>query len=364
MPTQALARTCSRRVYDILNKGKIMKKIGILVVAMAFALSLVSCGKKIDSSVWISNLDDAKKAAQAEEKRIFLFFSDDEGDGKSAKLKKNVFEKEDFVKAYTEKYVLVNLDYSSSRSASDDLLAGDYRLFELYDGAMTPYFLILSPEGYVMGKLVFEENADLDTVRITFAEAEEEIAHFEETLAKSKKGTKEERLAAIDELFDNTEPMLTYHLSPLNKLYLSLDKKNESGQYLKHLIALTYAKATDFFMDNEAEKGCEEFAKLVKDKNLTDDDKQMALYTAGYLLAQSGSDNFTKIRDYFEQAYNINPESEAGQSIKMSLDYVQTLVDGSEEADMRAASPEAGNSADSVDSVNASDSPVAENPQN
>lgn len=306
-----------------------MKKFLTIIVAAFFALSFFSCGSKIDSSVWLSNLDDGKKAAARENKRIFLFFSEDGGDGKSAKLKEKVFNTEEFLKSYTEKYVLVNLDYSDSRTENDsENLSRDMRLFELYDGAFTPYFLVLSPEGYVMEKLVFEDNADFDTVRIVFNEAEEAISRFEEELAKTKKGTKEERISAINEIFDNTEPMLSYHLRPLNELYLSLDKKNDSGQYLKHLIALTYTKATDYFMDNETENGCEEFAKLVKDKNLTEDDKQMALYTAGYLLAQSGSENLEKIRGYFQQAYEVNPESENGKNIKMSLDYVQTLIDG------------------------------------
>ena len=299
------------------------------IAMTVFALSFFSCGGKIDSSNWLSNLDDGKKAATHENKRIFLFFSEDSGDGKSAKLKEKVFNTEEFLKSYTEKYVLVNIDYSESRYENDDEnLSRDMRLFELYDAKEIPYFLVLSPEGFVITRLAFDENADFDSVRITFNEAEETIQKFEATLAKTKKGTTEERLAAINELVDSAEPTVVYHLRPLNELYISLDKKNESGDYLKHLIALTYAKAEDFLMEDEGEKAAEEFEKLTENKILTEDDKQMALYTAGYILAQTGSQNFEKIRDYFQKAYDVNPESEAGQNIKMSLNYVQSLIDG------------------------------------
>lgn len=306
-----------------------MKKLLTLAACALVAVSLISCGKKIDSSGWLSNLDDGKKAAQAEDKKILLFFSTDDSDKKSANLKNQVFKTEEFLKTYTEKYVLVNLDYSNIRYESDPVgIKKDLRTFDVYSAKGTPYFLLLSAEGYVITPLAFNDDADLDTVRITFGEAEETISHFDELLEKTKSGPKNERLAAINEIVDITDPAVSYHLTPLNKLYLSLDKDNESGDSLKHLIAITYAKAEDCFLNDQPEKASEEFVKLTKNKLLTDDDKQIAFYTAGYLLASSGSDNYKDILSYFQQAYDINPESEAAQNIKMALDYVKMLIDG------------------------------------
>ena len=51
-----------------------MKKLVTIAASLFLALSLISCGKKIDSSTWLSDFDDAKKAAQTEDKKIFLFF--------------------------------------------------------------------------------------------------------------------------------------------------------------------------------------------------------------------------------------------------------------------------------------------------
>lgn len=306
-----------------------MKKLISLVAGLCLALSLFSCGGKIDSSDWLSNLDDAKKAASKENKKIFLFFSMDEDDNKSKKLKENLFNTEDFLKSYTEKYVLVNIDCSNSLyDTNQDEAKKRLRIFDIYSAKGTPYFLILSSEGYVITPIALSEDANLDEVRQTFAEADEPISQFEELLAQTKNGTKEEKLAAINKIVELTDPSVAYHITPLNKLYVSLDKNNESGDCLKHLIAITYAKAEDHFLNGEPEKGSEEFVKLTKNKILTDDDKQLALYTAGYLLASSGSDDLNKILSYFQQSYDLNPESEAAQNIKMSLNYVQTLIDG------------------------------------
>lgn len=305
-----------------------MKKFTIIASAILLAFSLVSC-KKIDSSAWLSNLDDAKKAASNENKKIFLFFSADDMDEVSADLKQRVFNTEEFIKTYTEKYVLVNLDYSDSRyEAEQDGLRGDMKIFEKYNAQGVPYFLIISKEGYVITSLAFETGADLDTARITFEEAEETIASFDEKLAKTKNGTKEERLAAINDIFDNTDAARAYHLTPLNKLYLSLDKNNETGECAKHLIALSYAKAEDYFLDDEPVKASEEFASLAKNKILKPEEKQMAYYTSGYFLAQTGSTEYEKIKDLFQKAYDAAPDTDEAQNIVMTLKYVQMLIDG------------------------------------
>ena len=49
-----------------------MKKLISLFAGICLAFSLLSCGGKIDTSGWITNLEDAKKAAAKENKKIFL----------------------------------------------------------------------------------------------------------------------------------------------------------------------------------------------------------------------------------------------------------------------------------------------------
>lgn len=306
-----------------------MKKLLTLAASVLLTLSFISCGKKIDSSTWLSNFDDAKKAAQAENKKIFLFFSGDDFDTVSAQLKTNVLTTEEFVKEYTEKFVLVNLDFSNSRYTEDqDSITGDIKLSELYNVESFPCFYILSKEGYPITQLAFDANADLDHVHITFTETDESVAKFDELLGKTKSGSNQERLAAINEIFDSTSTDLVYHLTPLNKLYLSLDKKNETGECAKHLFALSYAKAQDFFLSNEIEKACAEFETLAKNKMLKDFERQVAFYTAAFVLIQSQSNDYEKIRDYLQKSYDAAPDTEEAQTIKGSITQVQMMIDG------------------------------------
>ena len=306
-----------------------MKKLISLFAGICLAFSLLSCGGKIDTSGWITSLEDAKKAAAKENKKIFLFFSEDEGDKRSEELKNKLFNTKEFIETYTEKYVLVNLDYSESRFDNNhEGLQRDMRIFRAYDVPGTPHFLILSAEGYVIYKLAFDDGADLDTARVTFGSAEDTIKAFDELLEKTKKGTKEEKMAAINEIVDKTESQVLLHLAPLNKLYLSLDKNNETEFYTKHLFLLTNAKACELFFDNEPEKASEEFVKLSKNKILKDEERQEALYTAGYLLSLGGSEDLRKILSYFQEAYDIAPESEASMVLKQYITQIKMLIDG------------------------------------
>lgn len=345
-----------------------MKKLVSLAASVLLALSFVSCGEKIDSSGWLSNYDDAKKIAREENKRLFLFFSGDDFDEISRTLKENVFNTEDFLKVYTEKYVLLNLDYSNSRYDSEQSeLTADLKVFEKYNPKALPSFIIASKEGYYITTIALDANADLDTVRITFDEAEPAISEFESKVERTKTGSKEERLAAINEIFNETDPGLVYHLSDLNKLYLSLDKDNSTGECAKHLSALVYARANDFLLEGKAEKASQEFEKLAKNKFLSDSEKQMSLYTAGYLLASSGSKDLKKIQAYLQKAIDIDPESEEAQNIKAVLTQVQMMIDG--EGDELPENYDVPNAPDNTDSPvaeapseqNASDSPLSEN---
>ena len=311
-----------------------MKKLLTSLAGILLALSLFSCGNNIDSSVWLTNFDDAKKAAQAEDKKIFLFFSGDDFDDFSADLKARIFNTEEFIQKYTEKYVLVNLDFSNSRydkAEEQENIHRDMKVTSIYDVQAMPTFRILSKEGFFITNLAFDKSADLATAKITFDEAEEEIAAFDELLEKTRTGSDEDRLKAIDELYDKTKTSITMPLAELNKLYISLDKENKSGQLPKHLISLAYSKAEDYILNDEPKKAAEEFAKLAKNKLLSNSDRQMSFYTAGYLLVQNGQKDLELVKSYLQKAIDVDPESEESKQIKMELDYVQSMIDGSEE---------------------------------
>lgn len=333
-----------------------MKKFTkVLALLIAGMFLVIGCSKNesqkvrkpsanIDSSKWIDNLIDGKAAAEKENKKIFLFFSADDQDATSKQFKDNVFNTPEFLEVATKDYVLVNLDFSNSlfesaqanpiateeeQKSATELMA---RLEEnmkdasIYNVQASPSFFLLTKEGYVIDEIIFKEVLkNIDEFTNEMNSRAEKFAEYMNVLDSTKSGKVTERVSAIERLFDITPNNQRYPLKSFSKLVLDIDKKNESGVVGKHAIALANANAMEHYMNRDAESASEEFAKLSKNKFLTAQEKQQCFYTAGYLLSQSGSMNYSKIKEYFQNAYDADPESQYAATIQAMVKSVEEM---------------------------------------
>lgn len=321
---------------------KILKLFAVLLMS---SVIFAGCSKKeenqvrkpsenIDSSTWVDNLIDGKAAASKENKKIFLFFSGDDQDKSSAELKEKIFNRDGFISEMTKNYVLVNLDFSNSLfdkaaaepTASEEEKAEAAKLWVkleenmrdagLYNIQVTPSYYILTKEGYVIKQMVFENKPEsVEDFFAGYNPLVEEIAEYENTISAARSGKTEDRLAAINRLFEKTEPQLRYLLSDFCEEYIKLDKKNSTGMVGTYVIALANSRAVQHYFDQDPLAASEEFAAAAKSKYLSPEEKQQALYTAGYLYANSGTDDAAKIKDYLKKAYDAAPESAYAESI-------------------------------------------------
>ncbi|MBQ7159859.1 MAG: thioredoxin family protein [Treponema sp.] len=323
-----------------------MKKIIFFAVAALSVFSLISCGgKKIDSTKWLDSFNDGKIAAQKENKKIILFFSADDQDNLSAQLKENLLFKSEFVDFATEKYVLVNLDFSESKynetevdenaSSAEKKAAKEakQKLTENMDTAtyfsvqMSPTIYLTSKEGYVITQLVFDDTlTSIEGFEAEIASHEAEITQFEETLAKTTQGTNLEKVSAIDDLFNMTDRRFAYQLAPLAKEVLKLDPKNDSGIAGKYVIELAQADATDAALENDVEKMIKVFETAAENKLISSEQKQRMYYYAGYYLGGTGSTDYKRVRDYIQKAYDADPESDIAGDIQNMIRIVDERI--------------------------------------
>ena len=219
---------------------KILKLFAVLLMS---SVIFAGCSKKeenqvrkpsenIDSSTWVDNLIDGKAAASKENKKIFLFFSGDDQDKSSAELKEKIFNRDGFISEMTKNYVLVNLDFSNSLfdkaaaepTASEEEKAEAAKLWVkleenmrdagLYNIQVTPSYYILTKEGYVIKQMVFENKPEsVEDFFAGYNPLVEEIAEYENTISAARSGKTEDRLAAINRLFEKTDPQLRYLLA-------------------------------------------------------------------------------------------------------------------------------------------------------
>ena len=57
------------------------------------------------------------------------------------------------------------------------------------------------------------------------------------------------------------------------------------------------------------------------------EDKQECFYTAAYLSAYSGSEDYQGILTYLQTAYDLAPSSDKASAIKEAIDYFQLIID-------------------------------------
>ncbi|WP_187107414.1 thioredoxin family protein [Treponema pectinovorum] len=317
-------------------------KLTVLCLITTF---FMSCGNKtqenirkpsknIDSTVWIDNLIDAKAAAQKENKKIFLFFSGDDQDKSSASLKKSVFNTQEFMSEMQKKYVLANLDFSNSlyesampspnaseeeKKQSEQIMAKleeNSKDASMYNIQATPSFFLLTKEGYVISELIFDEEPKSADDFFKFYETlSTKITEYENLLTSATKGKKEDRLNAINKLFEITDPQLRFLLQDFSAYYIKTDKNNKTGMVGTHVVALANANAVKAYLNQDPLTASEEFAKAALNKFLTPDEKQQCFYTAGFLFVQSGTTDYQKVGEYFKKAYDASPESPYAETI-------------------------------------------------
>ncbi len=321
-----------------------MKKFVKLFAVAATALLAVSCGKgpKIDSSKWLDSLNDGLTAATNENKKVLVFFSVDDQDGVSADLKQSVFSSDDFVAKYTKDYVLVNLDYSNSLFAEvqtlqsgseeeqkkgEELIAkieNNMVVINMYNVETSPAFYVLSKQGFVEALIdITSEDNTLAAVDARFAEKETAIAEFDNMLKATSKGSKTDKINAIEALFEASAPQHRQVLTPLSEELIKLDPKNESGLVGKHVVSVANSNAIKAYVRQDPETASSEFVKAAENQYVESEDRQGAYYTAGYLLAQSGSQDYQTMVDLFEKSYEAAPESEHAQQIKQMIEVVK-----------------------------------------
>jgi len=323
-----------------------MKKIGFVAALLLAAFAMISCGNKtVDSTKWLDSFEDAKIAAQKENKQIILFFSADDSDNLSLTLKEKLLFKDDFVTAETAKYVLVNLDFSESKyqaaqvaedASSEEKKAAEKakkRLEEnmnvatYYSVQMSPTFYLTSKEGYYITQLLFDDTlSSIEGFDAEIASHEEEIKTFTDALARTTQGTNLEKAKAIDDLYNQTDRSFVYSLAPLAREGLKLDPKNESGVTNRFVVEIAQVEAMEAAMSNDIEKMIQVFDKAAENKLLSAEQKQQMYYYAGYYLGGMGSTDYARVREYIQKAYDADPQSDAASGIQNLLRIVDERI--------------------------------------
>ena len=163
----------------------------------------------------------------------------------------------------------------------------------------------------------------LPRLEMALASKSEEFAVYENVLKSTSEGKKEEKLDAIQRLFEITPVEYHHLLSSKAQEFVALDKNNETGNAGTYVMNLANSKAVEAFINQDPKTASDEFAKAAEHKYLLPEQKQQCYYTAGYLLAQSGTDDIAVVVQLLQKAFDAAPESLYAPQIQQMITIMQ-----------------------------------------
>ncbi len=122
---------------------------------LTLAAGLMACTFTARAELaWGTDLDAALAQAKKEKKLVVMNFTGSDWCGWCIKLKKEVFDTEDFAKYAKDNLVLVELDFPSKKKQSDELKKANNKLKSKYGADGFPTIVVLNSEGKEVWKQV------------------------------------------------------------------------------------------------------------------------------------------------------------------------------------------------------------------
>lgn len=327
-----------------MKKNMLHRSVNVAFIAVLAltAVVLSSCAKK---NIWSTDLAKAMTIAEKKGRNIFLVFSGEDWNDQSKALKTDILNTKDFKKEIAPKYVPTIIEFSQSeyaKTVTDEnstdeqkkeaerltaLYAEKQKILQEYYVDSFPAIYILSSEGYVISTIPYTDamtsvkdlSAELESRRELMDAVSEDIA-----LVNKSEGT--EKVKALDELYENTDKKYRAILNPAVSEIPSLDPANETGLVGKYELINGYADAVEKIVrDNDVSGAVSVLKKLCDSPRITDDQKQEALYTAAFMLARTGSQDYDTMTELLQKAFEYLPKSDMAQEIASTMDSIQRM---------------------------------------
>ena len=313
------------------------KKIKSIIGALAIAVFFIGCSvsAKAGKNGWYVDYDEAKKAAQKKNKNLLIFFSVVDNDAESWTLKEKVFDTKEFVSALSKRFILVNLDFSASLSGDDEDQSEkgkkeaeerqrkiDYMgyIASLYNVDSIPSVFLATKEGYCAAKIEASDEDAAPEVYIKLIESKTaDLDKINALTDAVRAASGVEKVRAIDALSEATDDTRRLLLVDLFRTLPSLDPNDETGLVGKYLLLTAVFDASTFYARRDFSSAIQALVSAAEDNRLDRHDRQQAYYYAGELLTTTGSTDYKAVFDYFQKAYDADPESEYAPRIAEML---------------------------------------------
>ncbi len=277
--------------------------------------------KKESTFRWYTDMEEAKKVAEKEDKDLFLDFTGSDWCQYCMALESQVFSKPEFKKEGPINFVLVKIDFPKYKELPEGEREKNERLAMKYEVEGYPTIILADAKGRAYGKTGYSGGgADYFVNHIQqFVLVKEKR---DEILAKAKKAEGVEKAKLLDQAIEFIEDQqVLYGYEDLMGQIILADANNEAGLKQEYDIRKSIDKARQFAIEDKVDKSMKELDSVLQKYNETGPQKQ-DVYVMKALIFQYQKDT-NKMISALKTAHEADPDSEWGKQIKKFLDKQQ-----------------------------------------
>ena len=313
-----------------------MKKLTLALFTIIASLFIISCGKaKTDANGCYYDFDDAVSFANKKNQDVMVIITVEGDDEDSTDFMEKVVRDANFKKEVASKYAVVCMDFSQKTfaeakadEAADEaakkvaeqknaILEKNTKYATMLDAKEVPVIYIFSKEKYLIkGFFYDDENRSIQGFEDTLAEQTSIIDDMHKMIYQTKIGNAEEKVKAIDALWEATNPSFRIFLYDLINSVKKLDPNNTSGLLGKYMYEAASTKSDMALLEGNIEEAVQAFLDAAEESDISADDRQQAMYTAAYICSMTGFKDDAVVIEYLEKAIQIAPESDDAPRIR------------------------------------------------
>lgn len=313
-----------------------MKKLTLALFTIIASLFIISCGKaKTDANGCYYDFDDAVSFANKKNQDVMVIITVEGDDEDSTDFMEKVVRDANFKKEVASKYAVVCMDFSQKTfaeakadEAADEaakkvaeqknaILEKNTKYATMLDAKEVPVIYIFSKEKYLIkGFFYDDENRSIQGFEETLAEQTSIIDDMHKMIYQTKIGNAEEKVKAIDALWEATNPSFRIFLYDLINSVKKLDPNNTSGLLGKYMYEAASTKSDMALLEGNIEEAVQAFLDAAEESDISADDRQQAMYTAAYICSMTGFKDDAVVIEYLEKAIQIAPESDDAPRIR------------------------------------------------
>ena len=148
------------------------------------------------------------------------------------------------------------------------------------------------------------------------------VQEFEKLVEATKKGSKLDKVRAIDRLYESMAENHRLLISDLIKKVPVYDKTNQTGLVGKYIVAAAHSDAYNALISGTPENAYKIYEAAANNAYISPDEAQTLFYLASSVLANTGSNDIDKIIELLEKAINASPESEYAENLRQVYENV------------------------------------------